>query len=86
MEASQGAGTSEEVFQSIFNTRSYAHMRAVFDSYKEIADGKEIEETIESEFSGNMQTAYLALGNYIIIIIIINQGVFLSVWWFALHS
>lgn len=37
-------------------------MRSVFDAYKEISEGKEIEETIESEFSGSMQDAYIALG------------------------
>ncbi|CAL8135319.1 unnamed protein product [Orchesella dallaii] len=60
-EASEGAGTREEVFQSIFNQRSYEHMRQVFDAYKELAEGKEIEELIESEFSGSLQAAYLAL-------------------------
>lgn len=39
-------------------------MRSVFDAYKEISEGKEIEETIESEFSGSMRDAYLALGTY----------------------
>ncbi|XP_021961654.1 annexin A13 [Folsomia candida] len=61
LEASQGAGTSEEAYQCVFNTRSYPHMRSVFDAYKEISEGKEIEETIESEFSGSMRDAYLAL-------------------------
>ncbi len=64
LDASQGAGTSEDAYQIIFNTRSCAHMRAVFEAYKDISEGKEIEETIESEFSGSMQDAYLALGIY----------------------
>ncbi|ODN03044.1 Annexin A13 [Orchesella cincta] len=61
LEASEGAGTREEVFQSIFNQRSYEHMRQVFEAYKELAEGKEIEELIESEFSGSLQAAYMAL-------------------------
>lgn len=65
LEASIGAGTSEEVYQSVFNQRSYPHMRAVFEAFKELAEGKDIDETIESEFSGSLQTAYLALGIFI---------------------
>lgn len=61
-EASEGAGTREEVFQSIFNQRSYEHMRQVFEAYKEVSGGKEIEELIEAEFSGSLQTCYFALG------------------------
>jgi len=67
LDASVGAGTSEEIYQSIFNQRSHAHMVAVFDAFKEISEGKEIEETIQSEFSGSLQTAYLAFGNSLVI-------------------
>lgn len=36
-------------------------MRQLFEVFKE-NEGKEIEELIESEFSGNLQAIYLALG------------------------
>ena len=54
-------GTKEEVYQAIFNSRSPAHMREVFDAYEEVSDGKTIEDTIDSEFSGSMKAAYLAM-------------------------
>ena len=55
-------GTREEVFNAIFNQRNSKHMREVFDTYKDMADGNEMENAIESEFSGSLKTAYLAMG------------------------
>jgi annexin A7/11 len=64
-EAGEGTlGTREEVFNAIFNQRSSKHMREVFDAYKDLADGNEMESAIESEFSGSLKTAYLAMGNF----------------------
>ncbi|CAG7830130.1 unnamed protein product [Allacma fusca] len=54
-------GTKEEVYNAIFNCRSPAHMREVFDMYEEVAEGKTIEETIDSEFDGSVQAAYTAM-------------------------
>ena len=64
-DASEGAGTRESTFNAIFNLRSPKHMREVFDAYQDIADGNSIEDLIASEFSGNLQTAYLTMGIYI---------------------
>jgi len=58
-EASIGPGTTESVFNSIFNLRNPYHLREVFDSYQDMCDGKTVEELIESEFSGKIKNAYL---------------------------
>ena len=42
-------------------TRSFAHLRAVFDEYKNVSK-KDIEDAIKSEFSGDIKNSLLALG------------------------
>lgn len=60
-EAGEGRlGTSEDVFIKIFATRSYAQLQATFTSYFE-ASGRDIIQVIESEFSGDIKRALLAI-------------------------
>lgn len=50
-----------EVIQMFFNLRSFSHLRAIFDAYKELT-GNEIEECIEGiEFEGFAKDAYLSM-------------------------
>ena len=55
-------GTDESKFNEIFASRSYAHMRQVFEEYKN-KNGKPIEDSIKSEMSGNLAKAYIAMSN-----------------------
>ena len=68
-------GTKEEVYQAIFNSRSSAHMREVFDAYEEVSEGTTIEDTISSEFSGSVKVAYLAMSEYTVHCIILSDKV-----------
>ena len=54
-------GTEESVFNSILVTRSYQHLRKVFQEYERLS-GKDLEESIKSEFSGNVKDGLLAIG------------------------
>lgn len=54
-------GTDESKFNEILVTRSYQHLRRVFLEYQKIAK-KDIEESIKSEFSGDICMGLLALG------------------------
>jgi hypothetical protein len=54
-------GTDESVYNRIMCTRSYPHLSAVFVEFKTLAD-KTIEESIESEMSGDLKRGMLALG------------------------
>ena len=47
-------GTNEEEFVKILATRSYAHLRCVFEEYKTVA-GKDLSESVSSEFSGDIK-------------------------------
>ena len=53
-------GTDEKVFTSILSSRSYVHLRAVFDKYQE-ERGKTFERVVKSEFSGDIEDALLAV-------------------------
>ncbi len=53
-------GTDESKFITIFCTRSFAQLRAMFDEY-ERQTGKKIEQEIESEFSANVKKTFLAI-------------------------
>jgi annexin A7/11 len=54
-------GTDEAVFFSILNSRSEAHLKAVFAMYEKNYK-KTFEKVIKSEFSGDLKNAILALG------------------------
>ncbi|XP_017386229.1 annexin A13 isoform X1 [Cebus imitator] len=53
-------GTDELAFNEVLAKRSYKQLRATFQAYQ-ILIGKDIEEAIEEEASGDLQKAYLTL-------------------------
>jgi annexin A7/11 len=53
-------GTDESEFISIFATRSYAHIRRVNIEYEELQKHS-LKKAIESEFSGPVQEALMAI-------------------------
>ena len=54
-------GTDESIFITIFCTRSYGQLRAMFEEYKNLA-GHPIEEDINKELSGNFKKSLLSIG------------------------
>ena len=56
-------GTDESRFNVILVSRSYAHLRAVFEAYKKIA-GKDIEDSLKSEMSGDLLNGMLSIGTF----------------------
>lgn len=54
-------GTDELAFSDVLAKRSHKQLRATFQAYQ-ILIGKDIEEAIEEETSGDLQKAYLTLG------------------------
>ncbi|XP_054841201.1 annexin A13 [Eublepharis macularius] len=60
-EAGEGRwGTDESAFNSILAQRNYMQLRATFEAYKRLT-GKDIEDSIKSETSGDLEKAYLTL-------------------------
>ncbi|XP_063780468.1 annexin A13 isoform X2 [Pseudophryne corroboree] len=60
-EAGQGRwGTEESEFNVVLATRNYMQLRATFKAY-EILHGKNIEDVIKSETSGDLKKAYLTI-------------------------
>ncbi|KAF2885539.1 hypothetical protein ILUMI_20607 [Ignelater luminosus] len=53
-------GTEESEFNAILVTRSYQQLRQTFAEYERLA-GKDIEEAIKKEFSGNVQKGLLGI-------------------------
>ncbi|XP_037022613.2 annexin A13 [Artibeus jamaicensis] len=53
-------GTDELAFDEVLANRSYKQLRATFEAYQ-ILIGRDIEEAIEAETSGDLQEAYLTL-------------------------
>ncbi|GCC37942.1 hypothetical protein chiPu_0016452 [Chiloscyllium punctatum] len=53
-------GTTESSFITILGNRSYCHLQLVFDEYQKIA-GKEIEESLRGELSGDFEKLMLAV-------------------------
>ncbi|NXK88531.1 ANX13 protein, partial [Formicarius rufipectus] len=53
-------GTEELAFNMVLAKRSYSQLRATFQAYEKVC-GKDIEESIKSETSGNLEKAYLTL-------------------------
>ncbi|XP_010219906.1 PREDICTED: annexin A13 [Tinamus guttatus] len=60
-EAGEGRwGTDELAFNVVLAKRSYPQLRATFEAYEKL-HGKDIEEAIKSETSGDLEKAYLTL-------------------------
>ena len=59
-------GTDESEFLRLLCAESPAHLLAVFDAYFK-AHKKSMEQVIESEFSGNLKTALLAIGTFLFV-------------------
>ncbi|KAL3867660.1 hypothetical protein ACJMK2_040531 [Sinanodonta woodiana] len=57
-------GTDEAVFNRILVRRSIAHLQEVFKAYKQ-KHGKEMEQVIDAETSGDLKKAFLAIVHYI---------------------
>lgn len=53
-------GTDESVFNSLLVSQSFPQLRAVFEKYKALS-GKDIEQSIKSEMSCNLETGMLAI-------------------------
>uniref|UniRef100_A0A8B9S7U9 Annexin n=1 Tax=Apteryx owenii TaxID=8824 RepID=A0A8B9S7U9_APTOW len=53
-------GTEELAFNTVLAKRSYRQLRATFEAYEKL-HGKDIEEAIKSETSGDLEKAYLTL-------------------------
>ncbi|NXU62387.1 ANX13 protein, partial [Horornis vulcanius] len=61
LEAGEGRwGTEELAFNVVLAKRSYSQLRATFEAYEKVC-GKDIEESIKSETSGDLEKAYLTL-------------------------
>lgn len=53
-------GTDESTFNSLLASQGYEQLRAVFDAYHKIS-GKDIEQAIKSEMSGNLEIGMVAI-------------------------
>ncbi len=53
--------TDEQTFVTIFCTRSYSQLRAMFEEYKTIS-GHSIEDDIKKEMSGDLSKCFLSIG------------------------
>lgn len=58
-------GTEESVFNQILANQSYEHLRLVFQEYQNLT-GRSILQAIQSEMSGDLRTAYLAIAKCVI--------------------
>jgi hypothetical protein len=56
-------GTDESVFNALLTSQSFNQLRILFDKYKGLC-GKDIEETLKSELSGDLEAGMLAIGMY----------------------
>ncbi len=47
-------GTDEDVFVRVLCSRSYAQLRATFNEYSKISGGRDIEQSVKRETSGDL--------------------------------
>jgi annexin A7/11 len=57
-------GTDEAVFNMVLCSRSYPHLKAMFEKYRGIS-GKGIVDSISSEMSGTLKEGFLAIVDYV---------------------
>ncbi|VDQ04536.1 unnamed protein product [Trichobilharzia regenti] len=62
----QRVGTDESKFIHILVTRSYAHLRAVFDEYTSLGK-RNMKDALKSEMHGHTLSALLSIGKLFII-------------------
>ena len=55
-------GTDESTFNMILCQRSFQQLRETFDEYRDLT-GKDIEDSIRAEMSGDIESGLLAIGN-----------------------
>lgn len=60
-------GTDESVYNRVLCLRSYDQLMAVFGEYQSIT-GRDIEESIESELSGDLKRGMMAVGMFFILV------------------
>ena len=56
-------GTNEQSFVTVFCTKSYSQLRAMFEEYKTIS-GHSIEDDIKKEMSGDLSKCFLSISNF----------------------
>lgn len=74
-------GTDESTFNMILCTRSYPQLNQVFLEYSRLT-GKNFEDVIKNEFSGDIASGLLAIGkhfNFIVLKLYLNPNVLHSV-------
>jgi hypothetical protein len=54
-------GTDEVKFNRIFACESFPHLKLVFEEYQRLT-GKDIEDAIKNEMSGDVKDAFLCVG------------------------
>jgi len=57
------------VFNAVLCARSYAQLRATFDKYKAVSK-KDIEQSIQSEMSGDLKEGFLTIGSLVVYFVI----------------
>jgi len=54
-------GTNESTFNKILVSRSPKHLKRVFNEYRNVASGDDIEDAVKSEMSGDTRDAFLGI-------------------------
>ena len=57
-------GTDECEFTRVLCNRNYAHLNKVFDEFKVLCSGKDIENSIGEETNGILRMAFESIGNF----------------------
>lgn len=71
-------GTDESTFNMIMASQSYEQLKAVFENYQKLS-GHNIEHTIKSEMSGNLELGMLAIG-MLSAIVLLTAILMVEIW------